>query len=337
MKRNLPRPAMLRVARLTRAQAAVALADNRLLALVGFGESTADTPADIRDPRIIRLPLVELASSEPSYEAWYGVAPVATSDFEEIVLAADGHTAFGCIQVQEAGTGGIEVATETAYRRIAAYLQFSGYSHLLRVWHVLGDITGACGGDMDRYKVFCRARYGVLVPLLAEREKRLPAASAVGGHVSGLTVHFLAARAAGQQIENPRQMSAFHYPPVYGPRSPSFSRAILVPQPEGVGTLLISGTASIVGHRSRHEDDVIAQFNETVINVEALLAAAGREESMRLTAVRVYLRPAGWAEPLRALLMERFGNDVPAVILQADICRPELMLEIEGVAHAGGA
>ena len=140
-------------------------------------------------------------------------------------------------------------------------------------------------------------------------------------------------------LENPRQVSAYDYPRQYGPAAPSFSRAMLTPDP----LLLVSGTASIVGHASVHPGDVAAQLEETLANLDSLLRHArartgfGSAQLGPASLVKVYLRSAARCRcRSRARLRERLGQDVPFLILAADICRSELLLEIE-VVQRGGA
>jgi enamine deaminase RidA (YjgF/YER057c/UK114 family) len=144
-----------------------------------------------------------------------------------------------------------------------------------------------------------------------------------------MVLFFLAGDGPGRNVENPRQVSAFHYPARYGAQPPLFARATLA-----AGMLFVSGTASIVGHESRHIGDVAAQADETLRNLEALLAEARRAgcalapEDLQL---KVYLRHA----TDRTVVQQRLtagGFAPPLVFLQAGICRPELDVEIE--AHA---
>ena len=88
----------------------------------------------------------------------------------------------------------------------------------------------------------------------ADFPQTLPAGTAVGTMSGPLKIHFLAARQPGTHVENPRQVSAYEYPRVYGPCSPSFARATLRPSISG-SHLLIAGTASVVGHVSEHIGD----------------------------------------------------------------------------------
>src|SRR5690606_1728933 len=69
-----------------------------------------------------------------------------------------------------------------------------------------------------------------------------------------------------------RQVSAYRYPRDYGPQPPSFARAMLAHQ--AAVPLLLSGTASVVGHASAHAGNSSAQLAETCANLEHLLAAA---------------------------------------------------------------
>ncbi len=80
-----------------------------------------------------------------------------------------------------------------------------------------------------------------------------PAATSIGRQDDDrvLQVYWLAGNEPGRALENPRQMSAFHYPRQYGPSAPTFSRAMQVG-----GGLLISGTASVRGHASHHPQDL---------------------------------------------------------------------------------
>ena len=137
-------------------------------------------------------------------------------------------------------------------------------------------------------------------------------------------------------IENPRQLSAYHYPRRYGMHPPVFSRATLLRQCGGLA-LFISGTASIVGHRSLHIGDIAAQTRETLANIEALLgeanrAAPGARFSLRELACKVYVRRPADLPIIQAELHAALGAGVRGVYLQADICRQDLLVEIEGAA-----
>jgi chorismate lyase/3-hydroxybenzoate synthase len=162
----------------------------------------------------------------------------------------------------------------------------------------------------------------------------VPAASALGAASdSPLVVYFLAARTAPTFLENPRQVSAYHYPRQYGSHSPVFSRATLLRQSGGLA-LFISGTASIVGHRSLHVGDTAAQTRETLANIEALLAEANRVArgarfELGALAFKVYVRRPADLPVIKAELAGALGAGARVIYLQAEICRQDLLVEIE--------
>ena len=101
--------------------------------------------------------------------------------------------------------------------------------------------------------------------------------------------------------------------------------------------LFVSGTASIVGHATLHPGDVVAQTRETMANIEAVLAEANRLASqpgfdLASLYYKVSVRhPADLAQ-IRTELERIVGTTPNAVYLQADVCRQELLLEIEATA-----
>src|SRR3990170_3468810 len=74
----------------------------------------------------------------------------------------------------------------------------------------------------ERYQLFCAGRHDAFLAAGYHHDVDLPAASAVGMRGRGLIAYFLAAREPGVQVENPRPIAAYNYPPQYGPKTPSF-------------------------------------------------------------------------------------------------------------------
>jgi chorismate lyase/3-hydroxybenzoate synthase len=137
-------------------------------------------------------------------------------------------------------------------------------------------------------------------------------------------------------LENPRQTSAYRYPRQYGPAAPGFSRAMLVSD----RLVLISGTASIVGHASRHPGDVRAQLEETLTNLANILQRAASSASgitPRLGAeslLKVYIREESQLPEVESLLQRHLPAQTQFLILHADICRAELLVEVDCL-HGG--
>ena len=307
------------------------LGDDVLTAVV-FGE---ETPCP-QDPRVLRIDLEPLAGSARC-EVWRGSSRPRLGTAGPIRHVEDGKFFAGWLSMDESRVGGIVQATEDAYVGLLRLQADSPYRHVWRVWNFIAGINEGQGDD-ERYRQFClgRARafaaIGGTNPVIG-----YPAATAVGrqGGPRSLQVCWFAGREPGTTIENPRQVSAFHYPRNYGPAAPSFSRAIVVPGP----LYLVSGTSSIVGHASLHHGDLEAQLSESLVNIDALLHrahSAGHVVSPTLGAgslIKAYVRRHGDAAKVACGLRDHFGPEVPALVVAADICRSELLVEIE-VLHA---
>ena len=94
---------------------------------------------------------------------------------------------------------------------------------------------------------------------------------------------------------------------------------------------LISGTASIDNEGNVvHVGDVMEQLERALENVEALLRSGGARlrDMMHLI---VYLRDPADYPRVNDHLRERFPA-LPMVIVQGAVCRPEWLVEIEGIA-----
>lgn len=228
----------------------------------------------------------------------------------------------------------IDAVTKNIYKQITALQQAHDYPKMIRIWNYLPWIIRH-DDDMERYQSFCVGRHQA-IDTTRGFESHLPAATAVGTHDDNLIIYFIAARVDGVQIENPRQVSAFDYPEKYAPKSPAFSRA-MVKQWGDFKHLYISGTASILGHETQHKNKLLEQLDECLNNIDTLVAEAnskadiGITDASRLTAIKIYLRDdASSGEVLKHARL-KLGDGVQIFVLLADICRPDLMLEIEGV------
>ena len=216
------------------------------------------------------------------------------------------------------------------------------------------------GGGLDRYMVFNAGRYAAFEAWLGQAAlftRTVPTASAVGIGSGALAIHALGARDAGLPVENPRQVPVYRYSARYGPIPPCFARGTIVrglPAGPGDGAdgpvLLVGGTASIVGENSLHDCDARQQALETFENLAELVAAARRQirgdggggadavhDAPRaafdaFTELRVYIVRDVDAPLLREMVFERFGRTARIEFAQADLCRRELLVEIEGLA-----
>jgi len=296
---------------------------DEVLFAVEFGDGAAPVPR-----RCARVRLEPLAGAGLT-EVWYANGPVHTGFNGQIRFASDDHHLAGAIEVIESEHGGLAAAARFVYSTIAKFQATSNYPHLQRIWNYLDDIN-AGEGDEERYRVFCSGRSEGLKLL---KQERFPAATAIGRRDGSgrLQVYWLAGREPGIALENPRQLSAFHYPRQYGPTAPTFSRAMLV----APDLLMISGTASIVGHASQHAGSVQRQMNEIFSNLDSLLTRA-RAHAPALpvrfganTLIKAYLRNRENLAFVEQQLRERLPAGTPFLVLSGDVCRADLMLELD--------
>jgi len=293
------------------------------LGVVGYGTPRPDLlPLPIP---FIAAPLAQ-ATGGPMLEFWTSSSPTTACQAGPVIGACSDKAAFGAITVQDSAP--LEDSVEAAYHHIFDFLDTTGCTAPLRFWNYLTSITEDDTG-LERYMRFNTGRHRAFTARL--RQPVPPAASAVGGHHGSSVIYVLAARDAARPIENPRQLSAYHYPPIYGPSSPSFSRAGLA----GQGALFISGTASITGHETRHVGDLAAQLAETAENLRALITAAGPPTGGEWGA-KIYLKNPADQAMVTPVIDDLFGPESQRLYLRGDICRRDLLIEIEAFRQASG-
>jgi enamine deaminase RidA (YjgF/YER057c/UK114 family) len=204
------------------------------------------------------------------------------------------------------------------------------YRDVVRTWFYISDIG-------DWYAEFNHARsakyreYGLL-PGPSDVTVRLPASTGIGARIRGAAVALdlmaVAGAAAGPAVmtslRNPGQKDAFLY-------GSAFSRGALVRMP-GLSMLQISGVAAIdEAGCSAYPGDVRAQIDCTLGKVEALLRQCGAEFSHVCAATAFVKHPSGAAyfwDSLRGRGLVNF----PAVCVVGDICRNELLFELDAEA-----
>jgi chorismate lyase/3-hydroxybenzoate synthase len=284
---------------------------------------------DIMDGRpVLRIALPVLSGKSDEYMLGEAAEPLSGehfTSFREGPLLA-GFAVAGADADLEAAAGDL-------YRRL---FEVTAGLHLYRVWNYVPHINAHEHG-LENYQRFCRGRSLAFENHFGRAFRRhLPAASAVGAADGQLVVGFLAGNIEPHHFENPRQIPAFEYPSEYGPRPPSFSRATCVQLPRG-RKIFISGTAAIRGHATVAVDDLDRQLACAVENLRLIGEAAG--------AGAVLGGPAGWRRSFKIYI--RHPSDLGRIktslerdvlrpadtvsFLQADICRADLLLEIEAV------
>jgi chorismate lyase/3-hydroxybenzoate synthase len=299
------------------------------LCAITFGTPAAESGGAARQALRVHVNLATLVGTGLT-ELWHTDDKVVIGRDGPVHYASGGRYLAGKVEIDERAAGSLSAAAREAYQAISRFTVRSEHRHLLRMYNYFSDINAGVG-DAQRYKLFCSGRAAGFQGLL---NPSWPAATAIGrqDHSPVLQVYWLAGEEPGRPLENPRQMSAFLYPRQYGPTAPTFSRAMQVR-----GGLLISGTASVLGHASHHADDLPAQLAEVLRNLASLRQAGGgtaMAPSGRGTLLKIYLRDATQAGFVATYLREHLPAQAQLLVLGADICRHELLVEIDA-AHLG--
>ncbi len=227
------------------------------------------------------------------------------------------------------------------------------FDQVIRTWFYLGGIVDD-DGPVQRYKELNRARTdffatfisSTAAPPPAQPGRVYPASTGIGTTGRGIVLSAIALVSDRNDIravplENPRQTAAYDYAAAYSPQSPKFSRAMVL-SCGTYTTIFISGTASITHSQTRHTGDAGKQTEETLDNIAALIAEEnlarhglpGLGTSLAsLGFARVYIKRPEDYTAVRAICEKRLGM-LPTIYAIADVCRPELLVEIEGVAFS---
>lgn len=317
-----------------------------VLGLLCYSAQAGSAMTDSRQP-CVRVHMPRLDSGDSICEIWRGQGKIVQGESGAIRYRHDGEILFGEIALSETsfaatdGASPLQQATELAYREVFELLDATGFPHLYRFWNYMPEINVHSYG-LERYRQFNQGRQAAFAAWRAgigengRDVANIPAACALGTSGGPLCIAFLAGRVKPLRIENSRQISAYDYPQQYGPRAPLFARATLVKQASQT-VLFVSGTASVVGHATVHPHDVAAQVRETVANLQSVLAEANRQAddtpfSLGDLSCRVYVRRPADLPQIRLELARCAGDALNAVYVQADVCREDLLLEIEASA-----
>jgi enamine deaminase RidA (YjgF/YER057c/UK114 family) len=276
---------------------------------------------------------------------------------EQLVIARHNGIAWAhCAQVvPQAETEGVYPGALHAFQQMRSLLGSAGvrFEHVIRTWLYLGGIVER-EGPLYRYQELNRARTDFYrkIPFLdgrlpdGHRGPVYPASTGIGTEGRGIMLSAIALATERDDIlavplENPRQTSAFEYSDRYSPTSPKFSRAMAL-SCGAYTTIFISGTASITESETRHAHDAAAQTEETLDNIAALISEenlcrhglSGLGTSLEsLGLVRVYIKQQADYLRIKAVCEKRLG-ELPTIYAVAHVCRPDLLVEIEGIAFS---
>lgn len=207
---------------------------------------------------------------------------------------------------------------------------------IVRQWNYIEKIT-EYEQERQNYQAFNDARS--LFYDHTEWIHGFPAATGIGTQWGGVMIDLNATLAyngktAITPIDNPLQIAAHAYSQelllgepdeqLTGKTTPKFERAKQVTQC-GDGVLYVSGTAAIRGEQSLLGVGIEEQTRITIENINVLTG------NHPLCLIRVYLKNTDELQRAKAVVQQCCPG-LPAAYLKADVCREELLIEIEGIS-----
>ncbi len=240
----------------------------------------------------------------------------------------------------------VEATVNHAYNELFSYLLDSGFTTLLRSWNFIPRINEVPRGEIERYRSFCAGRARAFEAFHLS-ENLMPAATGIGSHSKDILGYIVASRSCQyRNIENPLQTPAYRYPRCYGPRAPSFARATVLKEPKQSDALrtclFLSGTASIRGSETVGEGNLLEQIDIMMENVEYILSSVDESETGQshgftledMDHLKVYFRRASDYGLISDILTKKWKLDRRKLFfMNVDICRKDLLIEVEGCVN----
>jgi len=239
-------------------------------------------------------------------------------------------------------------AANAAFDQMRAILETEqmSFDHIVRQWNFIGNIL-MVKNQIQNYQTFNEVRSENYHKF--RKIHSYPAATGVGMKYGGVKLDFCAVKASGDlkiiAIDNPDQIRPYDYSqqvlkgrPVSGKKinqPPQFERAVFLTDSKD-STLFVSGTASIIGQDTIGIEDVERQTIVTAENISKLtdakrighLTGNADEYAGNPILLRVYIKKQDDFKKVEAICKELFPG-VPAIYIEADICRDNLLVEIE--------
>lgn len=195
------------------------------------------------------------------------------------------------------------------------------FDNVARTWLYMDDI-------LDWYDSFNRARNDFFNSRKVY-EGLVPASTGIGSaniYGAAFTACAIAVRPKSDDcyvtpVDSPLQCAALEY-------GSYFARAVEIGTPDS-RTLLVSGTASIEpGGETAFADDVDKQIQLTMDVVQGILESRDMTWS-DATRATMYLKRPEFLENWNAWLKKNDLQNLPLINVEADVCRDDLLVELE--------
>jgi enamine deaminase RidA (YjgF/YER057c/UK114 family) len=221
-----------------------------------------------------------------------------------------------------------------AFLRMDQSIFAAGFSFhdVVRTWFYLTDIL-SWYGDFNKVRSAAYRQLGIMPE--PGRDLALPSSTGIGCKNSkgrALAADLLLVRPRDgtrpNRILNPAQKEAYKY-------GAAFSRAVEITL-DHASLIEISGTAAIDEHGlSLFPNDAAAQINCTLDKIEVILGRVGGN-IRDIASATVFVKPPDIAEIFEQICASRGIEHFPGVIVHADVCRDDLLFEIDAEAFVYG-
>jgi len=240
-------------------------------------------------------------------------------------------------------------AADNSFQKIKSVLDSLelNFGNIVRQWNYVGeilDMSSANGQKMQHYQIFNEVRNSYYTQY--RKCPNFPAATGIGINSTnvGIDCYAIANQPNIQiiPVSNPKQEDSYQYgqdvlvgDAIVHKQVPQFERAILL-KSGASSRLIISGTAAIIGQKTIGIGDVVQQTKTTIDNIETLVSRTNlmnhcfnaEEYPDKYSYLRVYVKYRSDIKTVKRICTEHYG-DVPMTFVQADICRDNLLVEIE--------
>jgi hypothetical protein len=237
---------------------------------------------------------------------------------------------------------------KTVFDKISSVFNIEniGIQHIVRQWNYIGNITDFENGN-QHYQLFNNARTEFYKNV--DFENGYPAATGISMSLKSVFVSVLAIVPTPETIiaaiDNSLQIPAYKYSEsvlVEGKTeqlktTPKFERGKFITNGKS-RIFYVSGTAAIRAEQSTNPNDAALQTCQTIENINFLISNKNIEQYtneknvyLSLNSIRVYVKRCE-DYPIIKVEVEKAWPNVTAIYLLAEVCRTELLVEIEGIA-----
>ena len=267
--------------------------------------------------------------SKKIYEIWEVDAKVDHKQYESLNISLSQNHIFGFTIIDN--NVSYEELQLTIKKNYANFYKAANQNNMdiVKIWHYMPELLKVYSSKKTNYSLLCDARESVYKDYF--KDLSYPAATVIGIEGNKILMYFLGASCLKYNvIENKRQVSYYDYPQNIFLEKPMFSRAVrFLAHRSDNEKIVISGTASIKGYKSMHNENLKKQLNEAVKNYKTFVDIKNNNTNI----CRVYLSKSQIHHAQIVIKeLDKIFKSNNYLLLQGDICREELLVELEGIS-----